>query len=107
MDFFEEIRGKRLAEGTKKSYHRRQNQFMRWLEDKCYQICWDPEGMFHLECVTSEILCEFIGANTIENDGEANRRMKSLSTAEGHHSAIVNLYKDFKMELPEGFERVS
>ena len=106
MEFFEEIRGKKLAPGTKKSYERRQNQLIRWLEDNYSVLCWDEQGAFHLECVTAEMLCEFLGESSVEEDGQANRRMKSLSTAEGHHSAIVNLYRDRKIELPEGFERV-
>ena len=59
-----------------------------------------------MECVRAEMLCEFLGESSVEDDGQANRRMKSLSTVEGHHSAIVNLYRDRKIELPEGFERV-
>ena len=59
-----------------------------------------------MECVTAEMLCEFLGESSVDDGGLSYRRMKSLSTAEGHHSAIVNLYRDRKVELPEGFERV-
>ena len=50
MEFFEEIRGKKLAPGTKKSYERRQNQLIRWLEDNYSVLCgersiWNVLGL--------------------------------------------------------------
>jgi hypothetical protein len=67
--------------------------------------CWDSSG-FNLRSVTSAMLCKYLGECSVHKRGIHDGEMKSISTAEGHHAAIVNMYKENKIPLPEGFDEV-
>ena len=106
MDFFEETREKRYALSTKLNYNRRQRQFRDWLLENYSTICWNASGKFSLQGVTSEMLCKYLGECSVHKGGIHDGALKSISTAEGHHAAIVNMYKDEEMALPKGFNEV-
>jgi len=106
MQFFEETRGRSLSLVTKKNYERRQQQFLDWLDETHHVICFDEKEKFYLECVTAEMLSEYIGIVCVYDGGSKDGQVKSVSTAEGHHAAIAKLYKDKKLDMPNGFDPV-
>ena len=52
------------------------------------------------------MLCKYLGECSVHKGGIHDGALKSISTAEGHHAAIVNMYKDEEMALPKGFNEV-
>lgn len=93
-DFFEEIQLESKAETTKSNYARRKKLFKIWLE-QCHPSCWDDDNTFQLSRVRTSHICEYLAKCSIK-DG----KMLAYSTPEANHSAIVDMYKQAKLNIP-------
>ena len=86
--------------------HKRQSRttmleifFLKWLRSE-HPECWGNDDLSPvLQRISSTMMCTSILLNSINKDGT----MESYSTAEGHRSMMVNLFKKEKMRLPETF----
>jgi len=93
-----------LEESTKQVYKYKENNFIQWLKDNHYgPICFENDT-FHLECVTADMLYDYISDITVHGKGEKIGKLKSQSVSECHHSALVNMYKSKKIDIPPEFE---
>ena len=95
-DFFEEIQRESLARATHDNYARRSKAFSAWLKN-LFPECYNEESTLELRKVTSFMICKYIG-DTSKKDG----KILSYSTAESNHSAIVDMYRTAKLNIPDG-----
>jgi hypothetical protein len=106
LAYFNQVAADKLCDNTKDNYLRRQVTFQKWLlKHFSDQSCFVGDDL-QIVNVTTAMLKQFIGEMSIWQVGKKKGQMKSHSTPEAYHAAILNLYKKYDASLPEGFKEV-
>ena len=98
---FESVQADSRSKSTKLNYEKRIKRFFILL--KAHEpLCWDNDSdEAVLSEITTTILLKYIAVESFTTDS----KMKSYSTPEGCHSAILAFFSEEKCEMPGDFNR--
>lgn len=100
VDHFEEMRKARKVVETSANYARRIKRFKAYFEK-------EMNYPYDIKQVTAHIIHQFISIESVWSTGEKKGQIKSHSTPESNHAAIVDHFKENDCTLPINFENVS
>jgi hypothetical protein len=106
MEYFNDIVDKKLSDKTKKNYGSRQIRFISWLSEKYGDVCFTNNNIVYNN-ITAAILHEYIGDESLFKEGTIKAgHMKSHSTIEGIHAALLQLFRKNNTPIPADFDEV-
>jgi hypothetical protein len=104
---YDETANNCLSKSTKSNYTRRQIKFIKWMREKYYVECFHPESDdLCIDKINTDMMNLFIGKMSVWSSGKLSEKMKSYSTPEGHHAAIIFLFKENILNYQMDFRRL-